>query len=205
MTSTRGITGSGPGRLPITRWVGSLGAALLVAGVVVLAGPDVALACSCEEPYPPRAAFEESDAVFSGRVVRVHGAGLLGAGSTIVATVQVQQVWKGPVRARLSVITESDGAACGYSFQRGREVLIYAYEHRGDLGTGLCTRTALLSEAGRDLAALGHGMVPAPEPLPVRALRPLTDRPLATALTLVIAVVVARWLRRRSRPGATSV
>lgn len=179
----------------------SLAIGLAAVTAACTARPDVAVACSCEEPSPPVTELEGSDAVFAGRVARVRGAGLFSGESTIVATVQVDEVWKGPVRARLAVTTESDGAACGYPFERGQKVLVYAYEHRGDLETDLCSRTTPLQFAEEDLTALGEGAVPPPDPLVVQAVQRLLDRPLTTGLVLVVLAVAAGLLIRRRRQG----
>jgi hypothetical protein len=202
----RAGTGSAIGSSHVVSLVGrgmslALGFAVMLAVVVLV--PGVALACSCPEPDSPQVAREQSAAVFAGRVVRIRPVGLLDVGPDrrVVATVEVQQVWKGPVQQRVAVVTERDEALCGYPFARGQEVLVYAQEHADQLRTGLCTRTTLLRLADEDLAVLGQGTTPPAAPLALQVVQPLLDRPLITGLALALLVAAGLWLRRRAGRG----
>jgi hypothetical protein len=68
---------------------------------------------------------------------------------------RVSEVWKGPERETLEVITVSQDSASGYRFSEGREYLVYAWGKRMEVYS--CGRTAPLSEATADLQVLGNG------------------------------------------------
>src|SRR5262249_40569578 len=73
-------------------------------------------------------------------------------------------VWKGDVTARTRVIHGLNSGSCGYSFKQGEEYLVYAKLFKGELITVQCWVNDKLSDAGMDLAALGAGKPPAPNP-----------------------------------------
>jgi hypothetical protein len=121
---------------------------------VALAHAAPARACSCLQ-MPPRQVFEESDAVFEGRVLEI-----VPNDNGITARLEVVQSWKGVEIERVEVRTAGDSAACGIAFEVGTSWLVYADDENGVLSTGLCSRTARIEEAEEDLAALGAGVVP---------------------------------------------
>jgi hypothetical protein len=69
--------------------------------------------------------------------------------------------WKAAEGKEVVLYTANDSAACGYNFEKGKSYLVYAHsQKRGEekvLGTNICTRTALLSDAKEDLKELGEG------------------------------------------------
>ena len=69
---------------------------------------------------------------------------------------RVSEVWKGPERETLDVSTPSEGPACGYSFNKGTEYLVYAYGKKESFKSDICTETKPLTEASVDLEALGN-------------------------------------------------
>ncbi len=79
--------------------------------------------------------------------------------ATAKGKVQGKKSWKGVSEKTVSVLTYSDGAACGYYFVKGESYLVYAYG-KARLTTGVCTRTSHLSLAQRDLIELDHGAFP---------------------------------------------
>lgn len=80
---------------------------------------------------------------------------VMGGGNDTVS-LRVSEVWKGPDQGTLQVSTPSQGGACGYHFEEGREYLVYAHGKQG-LKTHICTETKPLAEADADLAVLGEG------------------------------------------------
>ena len=76
-----------------------------------------------------------------------------------MVTFQVTRTWKGPVKSEISIYTGEGGGDCGYPFVVGREYLVYAFKAfgTGPPATGICSRTTGLSQAKKDIAALGPG------------------------------------------------
>ncbi len=72
---------------------------------------------------------------------------------------QVEQAWKGVSKAKVSIFTAKDSAACGYAFNMDESYLVYASVYEGKLTTGLCSLTKPLSFADEDLSVLGKGEV----------------------------------------------
>lgn len=142
----------------------------LVVGFLLSAAP--ASACTCAPPGPPAQELERADAVFTGKVESIEPAPLPGDDpewpSRLRVTLRLLGVWKGlPEGDTAVVLTASQSAACGVSFQEGKKFLVYAYATGGGTGGGedddarteltatLCSRTALLKHAKDDLQALG--------------------------------------------------
>lgn len=117
---------------------------------------SVAAACSCAPPPPPRDALKASTAVFSGKVTDIEKIGDF----QIAATIEVASAWKGVKGKSVRVVTANQSAACGFNFEKGKQYLVYASEMKqGDgkvLSTNLCTRTAALKDAKKDLEELGE-------------------------------------------------
>lgn len=112
---------------------------------------EIANACSCLPPPPPRTALEQSSAVFSGKVISLEPKPGL-----VRVTFEVYDRWKGISRAKIAVTTPEHSAACGINFEIGKEYLVYAAVNAlRQLSADSCSRTNLLSEAGEDLQALG--------------------------------------------------
>lgn len=124
---------------------------------MVLAGAAAAEACSCAPPPRPKKALEQAAAVISGKVTKVEDAG---EGEKVVA-IEIAASWKGGEEKEITLYTANNSAACGYDFKKGTSYLVYAHMvKRGEvkvLGTNICTRTALLTEAKEDLKELGEG------------------------------------------------
>jgi hypothetical protein len=140
---------------------------LTVLGVVVLYPPECAHACSCAMPpgsQKERAerALSDSEAVFSGEVVRIDrpSGPMQSSGDLETDTFRVLESWKGPEGGTLEVKTPVADMSCGYPFEEGREYLVYASEKPQSLEVYLCGETKPLSKAKEDLAALGEGEKP---------------------------------------------
>jgi hypothetical protein len=156
-----------------------------------------AYACSCMMPGPPEQALNESQAVFSGTVKAVQG-----DADGVLVTFDVDEIWKGPEGAELTLFTPGSSAACGVEFVQGEAYLVYGMSQEGRLSTNLCSRTTQLGSAGEDLAALGAGnpapageVAPAPE---VSVETSLPWVPIAIGAGVVgVAAVALFALRRR--------
>ncbi len=145
---------------------------LAVLGIVFLLPPQDAYACSCG-PVSVQRLLSSSEAVFSGEVVDLKrnqkdpapppppnpGSIPPAAPSRIDrVSFRVSEVWKGPQRQTLEVITpRADGVSCGYPFKEGQEYLVYAEGKGEPFETALCSGTQPLSKADEDLALLGNG------------------------------------------------
>ena len=128
--------------------------ALLVTSLVALL-PDHAYACSgmgfMGTPQEHvKQELEESRAVFSGEVQDITKWNNEGFQTITLRTIDV---WKGPHRDTLEV---NSGNMCPYSFEEGREYLVYAEGGSGEDGFGVstCGNTMPLSEASEDVQAL---------------------------------------------------
>ena len=102
--------------------------------------------------------MEKAEAVFAGLVTNIDKPAVMT--NTLdqnKITFNASRAWKGIDRNPVYVYSSGSSASCGYEFEEGKEYLVYAHDEEGKLGTGLCTRTALLADATEDLAALGAG------------------------------------------------
>ncbi|NLF63841.1 MAG: hypothetical protein GX579_04500 [Chloroflexi bacterium] len=141
------------------------GVTLFLMLLALLGAPRPAVACSCLPPPPPLAAREQAVAVFAGTVTAVDDfslSPLRSSADPIHVTFAVSDVWKGEVTTETVITTARDSASCGFEFSTGQDYLVYAYAGEGGLQTNLCSRTALLSDAGEDLTAFGAGEAPLP-------------------------------------------
>ncbi|HEX6324843.1 MAG TPA: carboxypeptidase regulatory-like domain-containing protein [Vicinamibacterales bacterium] len=133
---------------------------LLIAGLAAvgyLAAPVRAEACSCIGGIPLCESLWTTAAVFSGEVVAI--AEPPGEPREPFArrrvTFRVLEVWRGAVGASVEVTTGMGGGDCGYRFVTGSRYLVYAHANNaGELSTGICSRTRLLSAASEDIAYL---------------------------------------------------
>ena len=156
--------------MSLLRWRGVVAVGLSILHVVAAAE-----ACSCGTPPTPERALREADLVFRGRVTNITP--VLQSGSTtesssdpMVVEFEVNRVWKGAGKARVSLWTARSEESCGYPFEVGREYFVYSTQglrkpadNVPTLTTGLCTRTALIEGAEEDVTALGEGKEVAPE------------------------------------------
>ena len=154
--------------LPMSRPLAALGLSVLtVLGAVVLYPPECARACSCAMPPGSQIeraerALSNSDAVFSGEVVRIDrpSGPIRSSGDPETDTFRVLESWKGPKSGTLEVKTPVADMSCGYPFEEGRAYLVYASEKRQGLEVYLCGETKPLPKAKEDLAALGEDEKP---------------------------------------------
>lgn len=119
--------------------------------------------CSCGAYGSPQEARAGSAVVFAGEVTDIDHPFFLSREDTTRDTLQVLRVWKGPARRTATVITPRAEDCCGYDgFERGQQYLVYAGNDAGGTTNpgvdGYSTKP--LSQAERDLAALGEGERP---------------------------------------------
>ncbi|WP_129676899.1 hypothetical protein [Candidatus Chloroploca sp. Khr17] len=175
---------------------------LTAIGVIVVAlasfglvgSPPVAYACSCVPVPPPRQAFEEATAVFSGRVVSI-----VNDEEELLVTVALERRWKSELEGQVTLTTPGSSAACGFPFEEGEQYLIYAQTTDGQLTTDLCSRTARFDATREDRRALGSGIPISSGAVPVSAMTFETPwLPIGLSLlALVIGVVIAIGLWRK--------
>lgn len=116
-------------------------------------------ACSCELPLKKdsvkkqvKDAKKKSQAVFTGKVLEVTEP--LDKNFLLVK-IRVESNWKGAESNEIVIVTGKGNGDCGYSFTVGQKYLIYAYQTSDrQLSTNICQRTALLSDAEKDIAIL---------------------------------------------------
>jgi hypothetical protein len=169
---------------------------LLLMVVFAVSPGQQAYACSCIPPAPPLESMANSDAVFSGKVMRIDSdeAPIINSADPVKVVFNVSRVWKGPEEGAIALSTARESASCGYNFVVGEEYLVYANNSETGLTTGLCNRTMPLSSAGEDLAALGEGVIPAPAAQPTSSTMPwgLAAGALLAGLVLLAAVILLK-------------
>ncbi|TAH17754.1 MAG: hypothetical protein EAZ08_13065 [Cytophagales bacterium] len=109
---------------------------------------DVYVPCKCrpEELLSVAQAFEQSDAVFVGKVVNFAGD---------MAGIKIMQYWKGNLMAEISSVIKVAYNSCDWIFFEGETYLFYAKIYVGGVyATNLCTRTAKVKDAAADIAFL---------------------------------------------------
>lgn len=133
--------------------------------------PAISYACSCEVPPSVEEEVQRKTAVFSGKVINIteqskqSKGGIQSTADPMAVLFEVTSTWKGVNETQVLIYTATSSASCGFNFRLGGKYLIYAYgeNEKGELITGICDRTALISEATEDLAVLGEGLQPTEE------------------------------------------
>ena len=142
-----------------------------------------ACACRCEGIPHIIDSYRYSDIVVSGTVIASHitsrldsfGVDITGDTASqvyksstknwMIVDIQVDEVFKGDESAKVSIITHSSSAACGFSFQIGQQYVVYGERHffyggsrinmysggRNTYGTNHCMRTTSYPSAEIDL------------------------------------------------------
>ncbi|MGE7828048.1 hypothetical protein [Paenibacillus sp. NPDC093718] len=126
--------------------------------------PADVFACSCAGPPTVEEGLERSAAVFAGKVTKLVGPKaklVMSSADPIHVTLEVTEVWKGELTGMTQLTTAVSSASCGYDqFAVGSEFLVFASAESGQLRTGMCDGTKLLSTAGQELTELGDGYPP---------------------------------------------
>lgn len=134
-----------------TRVLLTLGAAVLA----LLLIPSRAAACSCIRGIPVCETFWRTSAVFAGEVLDITPVPSTNEPQLPLGRLvrfRVTQTFRGELPGEIEVRTGSGGGDCGYTFIKGTHYLVYAHLQSGRLGTGICSRTQPLAQAGEDLA-----------------------------------------------------
>jgi hypothetical protein len=128
--------------------------------------PRRAVACECggAGSLPCENAFSV-DAVFMGTAREVSTRKTPDSPfprQVVVVVFTVERAFRGVQDAAVEVSTGLGGGDCGYAFKPGERYVVYAYRtNDGRLGTSICSRTRLVSQAADDLAFLGQLSSPA--------------------------------------------
>jgi hypothetical protein len=146
------------------------GLLVLAVGLVVLGYSPGAWACSCPGYSDPaeakRAYFESADLVFSGIVSDQRdpnqGAPVQSSGDRVYWAFDVDSVQKGSVSESFEVWSARQGGTCGFVFVVGDRYQVFAHENNGELSTGLCSGTHVLSTGQEPLEQLPNTGVTSP-------------------------------------------
>jgi hypothetical protein len=181
------------------RWLRSIVVVGLFAGVSVLVPSTPACACSCGS-MSAEEAMARADAVFVGVVVDVVFPWqwpLASSADPVIATFEVDAVYKGDVPVNVRVQTVRDSASCGYPFEEGQRYLIHADQQTdGFWTTGLCDGNQRV-DAATVLPAGGYG--PGPAVIYPRGPWPVLGAAVVAAGVLLVLLVFVRTRRRRAR------
>lgn len=126
---------------------------LIVIFLAVMAVPVVASpcwACSCattgDRAADRRAQAENADLVFTGiaksqRIVDPNPNDGYTGNEEVYTRFRVRRTYKGHPGRFVTVVTASNGAACGYDFKEGDRYTVFAYEEKDGFHTDLCSGT----------------------------------------------------------------
>jgi hypothetical protein len=135
---------------------------LLLILAALLCFVDDAVACLCAGPrqtdgFHPCLTYWNADAVFTGQVIGVSFARMDENGkparfSEKIFHFSVDKAFRGVDGPTVDIITNPNGASCGYDFIEGQKYFVYAGRNReGKLTQHLCDPTVPLDKATRDL------------------------------------------------------
>lgn len=175
-------------------------------------------ACSCEVPTDQQA-LGRADAAFTGALVDVVAPteALVSSADPERFVFEVDEVFKGPVTARQTVVTPRGGESCGLEISGPGPHLVFAFEdsgltsgaEEGELYSHLCSGTRLLADAAVPDSFMGSPPAPGGRTPPGSATESASTRPdggattpwvpLAIGAGALLLVVAAVW-RRRARP-----
>ena len=141
---------------------------LLAACGLVLVTPVASQACSCLYGTP-RDHVEWADVVFVGALMGTEPPprrDVMSSSDPNTYTFSVSRVLEGEVDSFADVQSAMSGASCGLEGMKvGREYVVFATHHRGQLVSGLCSGTQRSSPALVEQVAevTGAGRRPAPD------------------------------------------
>lgn len=121
---------------------------------------NIVHACSCGM-LTPTEALNAADAVFTGKVISVDEIANESGRAVQRATVNVQQIWKGPLGG-LTLVDTEPVSTCTFTLRTDQRYLIYAFRNPdGERGysTHECNRTTHYDGAQADLKELGAPLV----------------------------------------------
>jgi hypothetical protein len=154
----------------------------LITAILILNVSSV-LACLCDKRPTFSGSFEQSAAVFSGKVIKAEYKKHISPELTeskaeptdnkaeyevLVITFEVERWWKGGTTAEVLLVTGqaklSNGkiwvTTCEYEYTLGEKYLVFAQGDKDRLVSGICTLTNKLNEAKKELELLGEGTEP---------------------------------------------
>lgn len=177
--------------------------ALMMLGIGFWLSPGCAGACTCAPPPNTQAALVEADAVFAGRLSRMVYLDDPQRGEPRVRlTFTVTDRWKGPQTQTIVMQSVINKMSCeGYFWEEGEDYLVFAsIRPNGMLGVSLCSGTTELRNARADLRALGPGLPPLADPVPLAQ----PDRPVWLWIALAAGVAgIAMTVMTVRRRGQT--
>lgn len=130
---------------------------------------DLREAYACEVLSIPSVqdVYDNSAAVFTGKVIRIQNYTVERFGDWHLVSFEVDRYWKTANENadydQIILFTSLDGNTCGYEFEVGKTYLVYAIKWWHDpnyLYTAIGYRNQLIEDAQEDLAFLGEGMAP---------------------------------------------
>jgi len=113
-------------------------------------------ACSCSKERSIEEEFAGVDIVFTGKVIKIEQSDDSYMGSASDVRFEVLKPYKGTTDRVITVRTSRYDISCGYSFEEGKQYLVYAYFQHGRLAASSCSRTGKLSERLQDLELLNR-------------------------------------------------
>ncbi|WP_423409051.1 hypothetical protein AABM38_02905 [Heyndrickxia sp. MSNUG] len=139
-------------------------ALMFMVGIFAFSFPSATSACKCAGLPNAARELERSQAVFSGKVLDIKDK--RNSKGYIIKSVlfEVTNTWKGVTQSQIIITTGQGGGDCGFTFTKGQEYLVYAYESEmygaKTLVTLICDRTNYLTALKDDLPILGAGKPP---------------------------------------------
>jgi hypothetical protein len=126
---------------------------LILATLSIVLMKSSVWACSCAYSSPCQE-FGKAKMIFVGKMME--GSEKLWAGKDKTGKqvsyeagqvrFAVEEVFKGDKVSEVMLqVSSNKDTSCGYSMTRGEKYLVYAYEYKGRLSTGVCTRTSIIS------------------------------------------------------------
>lgn len=145
---------------------------LLSIGLIMVSltipGSKEADACEVLSIPPIQDTYNNSTAVFSGKVARIQDYTVESFGDWHLVSFDVDRYWKladeNADYKQIILFTAPDSGACGYNFEVGETYLVYAIKWWHDpnqLYTSIGYRNQPIEDAQKDLAFLGEGSEPA--------------------------------------------
>lgn len=135
---------------------------------LINAAAAAAFSCSCMLGGAPCQSYGSTPVVFSGKVTAVETFETTREGVPFKiqqrrVRLAVLESFKGIDSQAVDVVTGQGGGDCGYDFKVNESYLIYAWEEKGKLSTGICSRTRPMADALEDLEYIRGLSKAAPE------------------------------------------
>jgi LPXTG-motif cell wall-anchored protein len=164
--------------------------------------PSNTSACSCAELPSVEEEFEQSQAVFSGKVVDIREKRNIKGYITKSVLFEVTDTWKGVKQSQIIITTGQGGGDCGVDFKEGQEYLVYAnestmYGAKAFVST-LCNRTNEWSVLQEDLKILGEGQPPI-EDVDLTGKHEGNQLYIWVAIVIAIGILLISIFRRRKQ------